>query len=324
MQKRAEVAASSRINVLTAHWPVSVGVTILVCGILLSLADCKQTHLGSGSKSEPCRCNSLLSASCNNLSAAEPAQQTWLLMLALSLRFILPLFARDRCHHRLLLAVSINGSVLRLLMTFTIVCLCFLHLLCGDMETNRGPAYVYDSSLMYNQGNRGVLPRTLTTPLCDNCVSTSAVLVFLGFLLLLCGDIEINPGPFSGNGQEWSSGSQGAYNAPNPGSTLRTHQNSYSNQRQSGEFNSQDYGHEGHYEGYHYDRRGSFDQFSHILEQAVVRMEKSNSQQGKIIEKRLKSMKEKIDKRMRDLETHQEELGHSLKELHKQNESMRA
>jgi hypothetical protein len=127
--------------------------------------------------------------------------------------------------------------------------------------------------------------------------------VFLVCYFILCGDVELNPGPES---------------------RLYGQQDAHERQSYRGQFYPRDYGNDGQYDNYYFDRASPFNQFSQILEQAVVRMENSTRQQGIAIEKRLKSMEGKIDSRMKEIEIQQRDLSRDLKELNNQNQMMKA
>jgi hypothetical protein len=97
----------------------------------------------------------------------------------------------------------------------------------------------------------------------------------------LCGDVEVNPGPFSGNRQdEWKGGSQWVSGGC--------------------EFN---------YQGDPQSRLGSFyNDMSHTLSDALQRFEATSQRQGRVIEQQILGLEQKIDKRFEQLEQNQSQL----------------
>ena len=130
-------------------------------------------------------------------------------------------------------------------------------------------------------------------------VTVCALVVFLVGFLLACGEVEPNPGP----GPELARTDR---SVSSEASTFNTHT------------------HHGQYN--HYYSQSPLDRFysdmSQTLNQAIVRMESANRQQGKNIEQQLKSAEDKIDRRLHQVEVCQEQLTSSMEELHSQCQSL--
>ena len=107
--------------------------------------------------------------------------------------------------------------------------------------------------------------------MCTVCVT---VTVFLIGYLLACGDVEPNPGP-GGGSEDSGEFSSGAANSSVP---------SQSNQASLDRLHTD---------------------MAHTLNQAVLRIENASQQQGRKIEERLRSVEDKIDRRLYELEVRQ-------------------
>ena len=126
-------------------------------------------------------------------------------------------------------------------------------------------------------------------------IVAACVSVLLVGYLLTCGDVESNPGP--GTGQE------AGYNGRAQGKEAK--RGVHTQPAQPSRFRQQPL------DGFHAET-------SHILNQAVVRMESTTRQQGHNTERRLQSVEEKIDHRLREVEMNQAQFSSSVDGLHSQ------
>ena len=126
-------------------------------------------------------------------------------------------------------------------------------------------------------------------------IVAACVSVLLVGYLLTCGDVESNPGP--GTGQE------AGYNGRAQGKEAKRGVNTHP--AQPSRFSQQPL------DSFHAE-------ISYILNQAVARMESTTRQQGHSIERRLQSVEEKIDHRLREVEVNQAQLSSSVDGLRSQ------
>lgn len=126
-------------------------------------------------------------------------------------------------------------------------------------------------------------------------IVAACVSVLLVGYLLTCGDVESNPGP--GTGQE------AGYNGRAQGKEAK--RGVHTHPAQPSRFSQQPL------DSFHAE-------ISHILNQAVARMESTTRQQGHSIERRLQSVEEKIDHRLREVEVNQAQLSSSVDGLRSQ------
>ena len=126
--------------------------------------------------------------------------------------------------------------------------------------------------------------------MCTVCVT---VTVFLIGYLLACGDVEPNPGP-GGGSEDSGEFSSGAANSSVP---------SQSNQASLDRLHTD---------------------MAHTLNQAVLRIENASQQQGRKIEERLRSVEDKIDRPLYELEVGQTRPANRMDSLNSDCQALRS